>query len=154
MNSCWLNFQKMKPPIKIFIIISLLVVVNMISYISFAQKGNFKQAELQGKTWQLQGITDVTIVYIYETDKLSFYRNDKNIGNMEYYLSDSIVKIFDSSKVGKVYEGKYIIERPIRAKGCTTQPLAVSVLEIIELSPDRLIVRGANNPNLVEFKVK
>jgi hypothetical protein len=129
--------------------ITLFLITNLL-----AQKGNFKQAELQGKTWQLQGVTGFNEEYIYENDIPSFSIDGKNIGNMEYYLSDSIVKTFNSTKVGNIKEGKYIIKRPIRAIGDTNPPLRVSVVEIVELSRYKLILRGVKNSNLVEFKAR
>ncbi len=144
----------MKSLIKIFKTLALLVILGLISFPCYPQKGNFKQAELLGKTWQLQGVSGLNEEYIYENDIFSFSIDGKNIGNMEYYLSDSIVKIFDSTKVGNIKEGNYIIQKPIRAKGATKPPLRVSVVEIVELGPDKLVIRDAKNSNLVEFKAR
>jgi hypothetical protein len=142
----------MKPIVKSINTLSLFVVLIMISFSSFAQ--NFKLGDLQGKTWCMQGLTDKTFEEIYENNKITSYLSDKYIYRMEYYLSDSIVKVFDSSKVGIVKEGKYIIRRPLRDKKYPTVPLTVSVYEIKELTPTKLTYRYIKNPYLLEFKAK
>jgi hypothetical protein len=143
----------MKTILKSIITGSLFVVCGIISISSFSQTSKFKLQDLTDKTWSKQGLTDRTSEERFDKGTIILFYNKKNIGKMEYYLSDSIVKVFDSAKVGKVQEGKYLVRRPIRAKDNTTQPLTVTVYEIVELLPNKLVLRNSKN-QLLEFSSK
>jgi hypothetical protein len=132
----------------------LLLVLSLLSISLSAQNETFKLNSLSGKTWIMQGLTDKTYEESYSKDKITSYFNIKYTASREYYLSDSIVMVFDSSKVGSVDCGKFIVARILRNKDYPEQPLRVLVYEIIELSPDKLIMRNIKNPQLLEFKSK
>lgn len=88
----------------------------------------------------------------YQNDKVILAFNEKYVGRMEYYLSDSICRVFDSKKVGNVFSGTYIVRRPLRDKKHPNIPLTVSCLEIIDLNPARLILKNKKN-HLLEFEI-
>ncbi len=86
----------------------------------------------------------------YSLDTVTLYFNKKYFGTLEYYLSDSINKVFDSNKVGKILEGKYIISKVLKPPKRSTDLRPVLVYEIIELTQDTLIMRNKNQ-DLLEF---
>jgi hypothetical protein len=132
----------------------LLLVLSLLSVSLYAQNETFKLNSLLGKTWIMQGLTDKSYEESYSKDKITSYFNNKYFASREYYLSDSIVMVFDSSKVGSIDCGKFIVTKILRNKDYPKQPLKVSVYEILELSPDKLIMRYIKNPQLLEFKSK
>lgn len=146
----------MKANVKLCITISLLLILSTISFSAFAQKVNFKLTELQDKTWAMQGLTDKTNDNKYENNKIKIYLNGEYMGAFEYYLSDSIVTVFDSTKVGMVNEGRYIVERliPNQQKTSVSQPGRISIFEIIELSSTTLVLRNVKQEYLLEYKAK
>jgi hypothetical protein len=146
----------MKTNVKFCIAISLLLILSTISFSAFAQKVDYKLTELQDKTWAMQGLTDKTNDNKFENNKISIYLNGEYIGAFEYYLSDSIETVFDSTKVGMVNQGKYIVERliPNPQKTSATQTRRISVFEIIELSTTTLVLRNVKQEYLLEYKAK
>ena len=142
--------------VKFSIAISFLLILNAISFTAFAQKVNFKLTDLQNKTWAMQGLTDKTNDNEFANNKIKIYFNGEYMGAFEYYLSDSIVTVFDSTKVGMGNEGKYIIERliPNPQKSSARQPGRISVFEIIELSSAKLVLRNVKQDYLLEYKAK
>ena len=149
----------MKTIMKIFQTGFLILGINAISFTSFSQTDNFKLSDLKGKTWNMQGLTDKTDEANYDNNKLIHTLTDitktKYVFTFEYYLCDSIVKIFDSTKVGTIMEGKYIVTRVLRDnKTNPTQPQPVSVYEIVELNSTKLVIRNIKQQNLIEYKIR
>jgi hypothetical protein len=106
------------------------------------------------KTWEMQGMTDKTADDKYVNDKIIHHLNGQHFANEEYYLSDSIVTAFDPNKVGKIFNGRYIVSRVLPGKK-NTNPVPVNVLEIIELDNDKLILKNIKRPHiLLEYKAK
>jgi hypothetical protein len=100
--------------------------------------------------WSMQGMTDKTSEEFYSIDSITIYLNKKYLGTLEYYLSDSINQVFDSSKVGKIMKGKYIVSMVLKPPKRSTDLRPVSVYEIIELTQNKLIIRNKNQ-DLLEF---
>jgi hypothetical protein len=137
----------MKTIIKKTITISF--ILSALSFISCAQEKTTLEL-LQGKFWIVQnpdgngkgGIT-------YTNKKESHYYKDDLLGSSDFYLSETIEKNFDKTKVGKNKIGKYIIggNDPNDLKNIT-------VLEIIKISEERLEVRNIEQEFTIVFKVK
>jgi len=107
---------KISPSLKAFSVISYLVLLNLISLSTVGQSGKYKLEDLTNRTWRMQGLNDLIDDELYEVDYISLFLNNKYVGKQEFYLSDSIVTVFDSINVGKVKEGSYIVIRPLRDK--------------------------------------
>jgi hypothetical protein len=134
------------------LIISLLVGLSIISNSASAQSGVFFLHDLSGKTWDMQCLTGKTSSDKYDSTEVTHYFNGKLIGTSEYYLSDSIVSVFDPSKIGSVSHGKYIIRRAKRDLTENNSPRPTSVFEIIELDTTSLIMRYIEHQHLLIFK--
>jgi hypothetical protein len=119
---------------------------------SYSQPKKFNLIDLSHKTWNMVGLKNASNKEHYENDIVFLAFNEKYVARMEYYLSDSICRIFDSKKVGNVLSGTYIIRRPLRDKKHPDIPLTVSYYEIIELSPTKLIIKNKRN-QLLEFEI-
>lgn len=125
-----------------------------ISLFSTAQ-GTFKLTDLQGKNWYMKGLADnQTTEEKYENDRITTIIGGSLIFNSEYYLSDVVEKDFDSTKIGQVKEGRFIIRRPVRSKSKPNQPLSISVFEIIELSSTKLVYKSYSQSIYSEFITK
>ena len=121
---------------------------------SFSQNVKFKLEDLKGKTWSMLGLNDKTYDEEYENGKILLFLTDKYFGAQDYYLSDSIVSVFDSSKIGKVTEGKYIVRRFHRDKEHSNTPQPISVFEIREIGPTKLVIRYIKHQHLLEYRIK
>ncbi len=73
----------------------------------------------------------------------------------EFYLSNTINNEFQIEKVGNLSNGNYLIIRAKRTPD-DTRPKPISVMEIIELSREKLILKNVNKPerHLVVFEAK
>lgn len=130
--------------------IILLILVSTL-FASYSQSKKFYLADLKDKTWNLV-ILNASYKEYYQNDKVIFAVDEKYAGRMEYYLSDSICRVFDPEKVGNVLSGNYIIRRPLRDKKHPGIPLTVSCYEIIDLNPARLILKNKKDQRL-EFEI-
>lgn len=127
-----------------------------------AQDGNTVLSILQGKKWRMATSLETSTKKSsfaeskYEKNKVKHYFNDKYIGEEEYYLSDSVVTVFDPNKVGKVFNGRYIIRRMLHDKPKpNSNSTRINILEIIELDSNKLVLRNIKRPNiLLEYKAK
>ena len=137
--------------------ILLVVLVNTISVSINAQDLKFKLADLIDKPWCMQGLTNQTYVENYLSNKVIgklVIDKEPVIAIHEYYLSDSIVKVFDKSKVGGIKEGKYLVIRPLLdMKNNPNQPQPVNVFEILELTGTSYKIKKVGELNVLEFKV-
>lgn len=145
---------KILPGFTSFSLISFLVLINLISSSVAAQPGKFKLEDLINKTWRMQGLNELTNDENYGVDHICLNLNNEYVGKQEFYLSDSIVTVFDSISVGKVKEGRFIVRRTLRDERCPGQPLRVSVFEIMKLNSDTLIIRNIKHQDLLMFLLK
>lgn len=86
-----------------------------------------------------------TETYVVTSDKQKFEMK------ATYYLSDIIVNEFDSTKVGKCDNGKYIIFQKTSEDAKVKN---ISVLEILDLSAVNLKVKSLSNNSILQFKVE
>ncbi|RLT77791.1 hypothetical protein D7V95_01770 [bacterium J10(2018)] len=107
--------------------------------------------KLIGKDWELQfssGNHPSEGIHFTETESLYFtYYYGRRETTTPYYLSDTIDKVFDNSKIGKSKNGKYIIANP-RFRPTPNDPwkrLTV-VFKIIVLNDTVLQIVDINNP--------
>ena len=100
----------------------------------------------------MKGLINNTSKETFLEDIIVLCFNEKYLARMEYYLSDSICRVFDSSKVGNVLDGTFIIRRPLRDKKHPDIPLTVSCYEIIELKPTKLVLKNKNQ-QILEYEV-
>ncbi|MGV8090410.1 MAG: hypothetical protein AB2L24_00910 [Mangrovibacterium sp.] len=149
----------MKTMVKFVKTLCLLSIIGISVISVYAQKENTVLDKLQGKKWFMATAMDGDKIVNwteskYEKDKVLYYFNGQLFGMGEYYLSDSIVTVFDQNKVGKVINGRYIVSRILRDK-TDTRPTPIGVLEIVELGSDKMVVKNNNQPNvLLEYKAK
>lgn len=121
---------------------------------SYAQEQKTTQQLLMGKTWDMQGMMGKTMSEAYDENTITVYYNGKELGKDEYYLSDVIEVEFDTSKVGRMSEGKYIVHRAKKEKGYKEE-LPVTVLEIVQLDETMLTLKNIKNEHvLLEYKRK
>jgi hypothetical protein len=142
----------MKILVKISKAFCILVILSLTSTLAMAQQHEFVLSKLQNKTWIMQGTTDKTIEESFTKGNIICKYNGKHVGTFEFYLSDSKDTIFDSSKKNKVENGRYIISRMVRDKS-DKRPTPVSILEIIELTDEKMVLKNENNV-LLEYKVQ
>ncbi len=106
----------------------------------FAQENSVDTASLLQKTWAITPNPPGASAYYEYTEKELTYRityNDLFFSNTcKYYLSNTIDKVFDKSKVGKGLQGRYIIKESRLGDG------RVIATEILMISEKRLITRG------------
>jgi hypothetical protein len=130
----------------------LFVLSTSIFFSSYSQPKKFNLVDLKDKTWNMVGLINASNKEYYENDKVFLAFNEKYVARMEYYLSDSICRVFDSKQVGNVLSGTYIIRRPLRDKKHPNIPLTISYYEIIELSPTKLIIKNKKG-QLLEYEI-
>jgi hypothetical protein len=149
-----------KTKMKFFKTIFMFTVISMISYSAFSQQeSTFKVVYLKNKTWCMQGMSDKTTEAKYNDGNIIYLLTDASKSAYtfvtEYYLSNSIETVFDSTKVGNIKEGNYIISRILKdKKSHPNQPQPVSVFEIKELSSTKLVLKDIKQQNLIEFLAK
>ena len=83
---------------------------------------------------------DVRVEFSYSTTEASVHVISKGWNTTEvskFYLSDSIVNVFDDSKIGKINNGKYIILKDVFEDGHTE----VTCEETLELTDTTLTIR-------------
>lgn len=146
----------MRPVAKFFKLIIILTILCAVPYSGIAQTKSYKLDDLKGKTWVMQGLTDKSNDENYEKNQIISYLNGNYFCTFEYYLSNSIDTVFDSTRVGAIMEGKYIVKRliPDLKKTNSPQPRVVSVFEIIDLSPNKLVIRNTKQQQLLEYKLR
>ena len=99
---------------------------------------------LTGKVWDYllfdDGEKKIRIEFYYSTteERVQCFSDVWNTTETsKFYLSDSIVNVFDDSKIGKINNGKYIILKDVFEDG----HIEVSCQEIIELTDTTLTIR-------------
>jgi hypothetical protein len=143
----------MKTQIKKSLALWLTYILSITMLFSQTQTGKTVLEELEGKTWEMQGMTDKTAWDKYEAGRITHYFNGDALAISEYYLSDTIVEIFNSENLGKIANGKYIVSRmiPIDNK---LKSVPVSVYEIKQLNKNWLILRYVKHQHSIKFKLK
>lgn len=139
----------------------------IISFIVFIAMcfGGFASAQsslsiLQSKTWVMQfpSVQTYTVTVNYKTtgEELNILSYDGKVNNYvyRYYLSNSIESTFNSAKVGKVDDGKYIIaEQETKQEGGPIMKI-VAVYEIMKLDVNNLELKNLNNSSILTYKPK
>lgn len=133
--------------------LSSLFFFSLISFNASCQINKFKVADLLGNTWRLQGLSNMTNDMVFDVKSITIIFNDKDTTKFEYYLSDSITKLFDTSKVGISTEGKYIVRRPLLISGKQNLSTKVSNFEILELNSETLVLKNEKQQKL-EYLLK
>lgn len=103
---------------------------------------------LTGKEWTMQfpSKQSYTFKELYsknEQNVIYTYNGEITETKVPFYLSDSIVPTFDSSKVGKIKNGKYIILH-VDEKKKGVKRKVIKTYEIIKLTTTELILRNLN----------
>lgn len=134
-------------------IIYLVAVFQLICFYVSAQKTDFSSGELQDKMWVMQGREGKPISVKYTRDIIEYHFNGEILGTASYYLSDSIVTVFDNENVGKTTSGKFIVSR-VNSKDNDNSSMPVTILEIVEVSAKELTVRNIKQEHTVLYKVE
>ena len=106
---------------------------------AYSEKKSSILTRLQGKTWVMNE-TNRTLGMVFTGTKCFYYTDNKSDGTRDYYLSDTIETTFNKKKVGKIENGKYVIEGYISPKLASNQPPFIRVSEIKELNETTLIL--------------
>lgn len=132
---------------KISVLFLLLFMFGLNSYLS-AQ--TFSMNTLKGKTWRavsgynLSDKMDFSI-YFYSTYAVfTVSAKDKSFTDVtesDYYLSDTIVKSFDRTKVGTIKSGKNII---ISESKSYESKQRFSIFKIVSLTSNKLVIQSGN----------
>ena len=107
---------------------------------AFSQTRSSVLTRLQGKTWVMKK-ANRTFEMVFTPTECFYYTEGKSDGTMDYYLSDTIETTFNKNKVGKIRNGKYIIEGEILRKSASNQCPLVRVHEIMEFNENKLVLR-------------
>jgi hypothetical protein len=135
----------------VFVIAFILV----FSQAAFSQQETTILEKLKGTVWNAVEYGDGTYDCQFTDSTMVWtFGNSKEYSIVqEFYLSNNINNEFQIEKVGRFSSGNYLI---IRAKRTSedTRPKPISVMEIIELTNERLVLRNVNKPELplVVFK--
>ncbi len=130
----------------IIITIALAIIISSISI-----SAQTTMDKLIGKDWELQfssGNHPSEGFHFTETESLYFtYYYGRRETTTPYYLSDTIDKVFDNSKIGKAKNGQYIIANP-RFRPTPNDPWKrlTAVFKIIVLNDTVLQIVDINNP--------
>lgn len=115
---------------------------------------------LQSKTWVMQfpSVQTYTVTVNYKTtgEELNILSYDGKVNNFvyRYYLSNSIESTFNSAKVGKADDGKYIIaEQETKQEGGPIMKI-VAVYEILKLDANNLELKNLRNSSILTYKPK
>lgn len=119
------------------IVLAFIVLIALIVFVGvIIQTPSSTLTKLTNKIWVYKFDDDKEkprVEFKYSTSEEEVhYISDKwnTIEKASYYLSNTIDKVFDDTKVGKISDGKYIILKDVFEDG----HIEVSCLEIIELT--------------------
>ena len=126
-----------------FVILIMTLLFSSSSLKAFSQMESYMLKRLQEKEWVLLFNNNSKNI-VYTQNECFIYVNCKYDAKAEYYLSDTIETVFDKNKVGKIMNGKYIIERIISSKPVNNYPSEVMVFEIKELNANMLTLKYRN----------
>ena len=82
------------------------------------------------------------------------YNGESGAINTIYYLSAEIPAKFDSTKMGKVEHGKYIVEEAMVKSPEGGKYKETTVFEIIYLSSDSLRLKNLTNSSYIDYKAR
>lgn len=136
---------------KYTLIILTNILIALTPFVGAAQDKESTLEKLQLSTWEMQGLVGKTASYKYNINHVTHYFNKVKLGVFEYYLSDTIDQEFDATKVGKVFDGKYIIKRYISEKG-DNRITPVSVFQIKQINKNWLILRNIKHKHVLKYK--
>lgn len=128
----------------------LFFVLFMFGLNSSLRAQTFSMDSLKGKTWRavsgyhLSDKMDLSIYFYTTYATFTVKAKDNQFSNKadwEYYLSDTIVKSVDRTKVGKSKSGKYIIRCESESYESRQK---FSVFKIISLSSNKLVLETGN----------
>ena len=114
----------------------------------------FSLNSLSGKTWKaisgynLSDKMNLSIYFYSTSATYNMSSKDNHFSkeyNRDFYLSDTIVKSFDRSEVGKIKSGKYIIRCESKSYGAKQK---FSVFEIISLTSNKLVLKTCGSDKL------
>ncbi len=118
--------------------ITILVIIGITnSAFIYGQTGSTLD-KLQGKTWRLQSKDDYYKDRQYTRRGMILLPRGANTQGMPFYLSDRIETKFDRNKVGKIENGKYIVEDGIKE----VSGREVFIYEIIKLDDKELVMKS------------
>jgi len=132
------------------------ILIALTTFSGAAQDKESTLGKLKANRWHMQGVTDIAVSTKYGNKRIKQYYKEEKFKftlSSEYYLSNTLDKEFNSSKVGKTFEGKYIIRRVARKK-YDNRPKPVLVLEIIQLNENWLILRNVKHKHLLKYKAE
>lgn len=132
----------------------LFILFFMLGLSSSLSAQTFSLNSLKGKTWRAvsgYNLSDKMNLSIYFYSAYATYNissKDNQISkeyNRDFYLSDTIVKSIDRSKVGKIKTGKYIIRCDSKSYEARQK---FSVFEIISLTSNKLVLKTCGSDKL------
>lgn len=129
----------------------------LITFSGLAQVDESTLEKLKANTWRMQDLTDKEVSTKYRNRLIKKYYKEeefKSTFRLEFYLSNTIDKEFNSNKVGKTSEGKYIISRKKRKIGDHPRPFPITVLEIVQINKNWLILRNVKHQHLLKYKAE
>ncbi len=138
-------------------IVYLIVLILFFSNTGYSQQETTTLEKLKATVWNAAEYGDGTYdcQFTDSTMVWTFGKSKEFSIVQEYYLSNNINNEFQIEKVARFSNGNYLI---IRAKRTSedTRPKPISVMEIVELSNERLVLRNVNKPELplVVFQAK
>ena len=138
-------------------IVCLIVLILFFSNTGYSQQGTSILEKLKGTVWNAAEYGDGTYdcQFTDSTMVWTFGKSKEFSIVQEFYLSSNINNEFQIEKVGRFSNGNYLI---IRAKRTSedTRPKPISVMEIIELTNEKLVLKNVNKPELplIVFQAK
>jgi hypothetical protein len=138
---------------KIIIILCLLVTIFIVINLSAtSQETESVLYLLEKNTWIVQGVIGINISYKYESNHQISYVDGRPGRPFEFYLSNERDSVFNFDRKSGIENGRYIITRMIREE-FDERPRPITILEIIEISDNRLLLKSQNN-SLIEYKAE
>ena len=139
----------MNNTVKIIIFLTFICLSNIFVY---GQNSETVMSKLQKKVWVLQNSGDAKITEKYVSNHIFYTVNGKQSRKAEFYLSNQKDTVYNSDKKESEVNGKYIISRIVRDES-DKRPKPITILEIIEISDNRLLLKNLNN-SLIEYKAE
>jgi len=135
--------------------IILTIVILAINITVYSQDTLSVMDKLMATTWKVQTTPDgapdnnyLALVKYTETNKartISYDDKSYTADIGDYYLNDSFDTQFDDSRVGKIFNGKYIITK-------NKKNSSISVFEIIKLDESELILKNLTNKSIIKHR--
>ena len=126
----------------------VLILIILVWVISPSLKADSVMERLINKDWRevnsrSKSVYTDTIVCYTGTQRMEvclLRNNNVRVKMQEYYLSDTMVQVFDAAEVGKHRNGKYIVFREIKGSGKKTH--CARITELSDFTHEFIMVNG------------